>query len=76
MGIANGAGRIGRGGPVGGYVMDKLIKSRGLIATRFEAVAEGLWRTETTDRDTGEDRGPRWIDRRTGVYVVTKVDPR
>jgi hypothetical protein len=73
---AKGPGAIGRGGPIGGYVMDKLIRSRGLIAVRFECVREGLWKTETGDRVTGEPRGLRWVERVDGKYIVTKEDPR
>jgi hypothetical protein len=69
--------RVWHGGPVGGYVMNRLIMARGLKPGRFVPVIEGLWSVEVTDAATGETRGVRWIDRRAGLPgVVTKVDPR
>ncbi len=69
--------RAWRGGPIGGYVMNRLIKARGLVPGRFVSLTDWLWSVDVTDAGTGEPRGTRWIDRRAGLPgVVTKVDPR
>lgn len=67
------AGSIGRSGPPGGMIIDKKLKSMGLLVVRLVPLAEGRWATDTTDRETGEPRGRRWIARIAGKYVISKV---
>lgn len=70
---AKGPGAIGRGGPIGGMIIDKKLKSMGLLVVRLVSLAEGRWCTETLDRETGEPRGKRWITRKDGKYTFSKV---